>query len=369
VAFNSSRLSIARKRRVLNKTALAKRIGVDLRTIARWENCESEPTPENVDAIVRVLQFPRGFFYGDDIEEPAAEVTSFRSQKSLSAALRDAALAAGAIGFCIADWVYDRFELPPSKIPDLSSYEPESAARALRQEWELGEKPISNMIQLLESKGVRVFSLAENTMRVNAYSTWRVDTPYIFLNTIKSAECSRFDAAHELGHLVLHQDCKMKGREAEDQANAFARAFLMPKADVLSALPRVRDLQQLIVIKVRWLVSVAALNYRLHKLGIISDWKNRDFCIEIAKKGYNKNEPRPMDRERSLVWEKVLKTLWSERTTQVDIASNLNLPLSEVEGLLFGVLNTSRGTPPTAPRRSLSVVERPVERTTTAATA
>jgi Zn-dependent peptidase ImmA (M78 family) len=347
----------------LNKTTLAKRIGVDFRTITRWENCESEPTSENLDALVRVLQFPRAFFYGDDMEEPLAELTSFRSQKALSAALRDAALAAGAIAFRITDWMNERFDLPVSKIPDLSSYEPETAARALRQEWELGEKPISNMIQLLESKGVRVFSLAENTMQVNAYSTWRADIPYVFLNTMKTAECSRFDAAHELGHLVLHQDCKVKGREAEDQANAFARAFLMPKADVLSALSRVRDLQQLIAVKGRWLVSVAALNYRIHKLGIISDWKNRDFCIEIAKKGYNKNEPRPIDREKSLVWEKVLKTLWSERTTQADIASNLDLPISEVEGLLFGVLNTSRGKPPTTPRRSLSVVERRIELT------
>jgi Zn-dependent peptidase ImmA (M78 family) len=347
----------------LNKTTLAGRIGVDLRTIARWEKCESEPTPENLDALVRVLDFPRTFFFGDDIEEPLAELTSFRSQKALSAALRDAALAAGAIGFRIADWVNDRFELPPSKIPDLSSYDPESAARTLRQEWELGEKPISNMIQLLESKGVRVFSLAENTRQVNAYSTWRVDTPYVFLNTMKTAECSRFDAAHELGHLVLHQDCKVKGREAEDQANAFARAFLMPKADVLSTLPRVRDLQQLIVIKTRWLVSVAALNYRIHKLGIISDWKNRDFCIEIAKKGYLRNEPRPIEHEKSLVWEKVLKTLWSERTTQADIASNLDLPISEVEGLLFGVLNTSGSGKPTPPHRPLSIVEQGVELT------
>ena len=364
MTFNPSRLGIARKRRVLNKTTLAKRIGVDLRTIARWENCESEPTPENVDALVRVLQFPRAFFYGDDMEEPLAELTSFRSQKSLSAALRDAALAAGAIGFRIADWVNERFNLPASKVPELSWYDPESASRTLRQEWELGEKPISNMIQLLESKGVRVFSLAENTTKVNAYSTWRTDTPYVFLNTMKTAECSRFDAAHELGHLVLHQDCKLKGREAEDQANAFARAFLMPRADVLSVLPRVRDLQDLISIKSRWRVSVAALNYRVHKLGITTDWRNRDFCIEIAKKGYNKNEPRRIEHEKSLVWEKVLKTLWSERTTQTDIADNLDLPVSEVEGLLFGVLNTSRGKPPTAPRRSgFSVVEQRAELT------
>jgi Zn-dependent peptidase ImmA (M78 family)/DNA-binding XRE family transcriptional regulator len=364
VGFNPSRLGIARKRNALNKTALAKSVGVDFRTITRWESCESEPTAENLKELVRVLGFPKEFFFGEDIEEPTADTTSFRSQKALSAGLRDAALAAGAIGFLIADWVSERFELPESKIPDLSSYERGTAARILRQEWELGEKPISNMIQLLESKGVRVFSLAENTLKVNAYSTWRVNTPYVFLNTMKTAECSRFDAAHELGHLVLHQDCKVKGREAEDQAHAFARAFLMPKADVLSVLPRVRDLQHLITMKGRWLVSIAALNYRVHKLGITTAWKNRDLCIEIAKRGYNKSEPRPIDREKSRVWEKVLKALWAERTTQADIARALDLPMSEVEGLLFGVLNNSdSGGRPTPPHRPLSLLGRQGELT------
>ena len=42
------------------------------------------------------------------------------------------------------------------------------------------------MIKLLESKGVRVFSLAENTKNVDAFSCWRNGTPYVFLNTFRS---------------------------------------------------------------------------------------------------------------------------------------------------------------------------------------
>lgn len=312
---------------MLNKTTLAERIDVEPRTIVRWEGCQTEPTPENLDALARVLDYPRAFFFGQDIDEPRSSLTSFRSQTSMSAAMRDAALAAGTIGYIISDWVGARFDLPESRIPDLRLYDPESSARALRQEWGLGEKPVSNMIQLLESKGVRVFSLAENTARVNAYSIWRRDTPYVFLNTFKSAECSRFDAAHELGHLLLHQDGSVTGRPAEDQANRFASAFLMPKADVISVLPRVQHLQQLISAKSRWRVSLAALNYRVHKLGIVSDWKNRDFCIEIATKGYNRNEPNGIQREKSVVWEKVLKTLWAEGMTHNDIAQELDLTI------------------------------------------
>ena len=344
---------------MLNKKTFADLIEVRPLTITRWELCHSEPTAENLDAIVRVLSFPREFFFGPDLDEPLSTLTSFRSQESMAAATRDAALAAGTIGFRIMDWIGERFDLPKSQLPDLRAFkEPEVAARALRQEWTLGEQPISNMIQLLESKGVRVFSLSENTEKVNAYSLWRSDgTPYVFLNTFKSAECSRFDAAHELAHLVLHQDGSVTGRQAEDQANAFASAFLMPKSDVLSMLPRVLHLQHLVNAKARWRVSVAALAYRVHKIGIISDWKYRDLCIEISTKGFRKKEPQEIDRERSMVWEKVIKTLWAEKTTQRDIASALNIPLTEVADLLFGILDKPRPIVPTPPDKPLRVFD------------
>jgi hypothetical protein len=45
----------------------------------------------------------------------------------------------------------------------------------------------------------------------------------------------RFDAAHELGHLVMHgHERPLPGPEAEREANQFASAFLMPRADVVA---------------------------------------------------------------------------------------------------------------------------------------
>jgi Zn-dependent peptidase ImmA (M78 family)/DNA-binding XRE family transcriptional regulator len=329
------RLSIARKRRLLNKKGFAELIGVAQHTSVRWEKGENEPSPENVEAFAKALKFPAGFFYGDDLDEAAS--ASFRSQTSMSAGIRDAALASGSVGFLLSDWIEERFDLPVVQVPDLHLYDPEGAARVLRSEWGLGEKPISNMLHLLESKGVRVFSLVQNTIKVNAYSLWRSQKPYVFLNTFKSAESSRFDAAHELGHLVLHQDGGHVGRKAEDEANQFASAFLMPAADVRAVLPRVAYAAQLIQAKKRWRVSMAALAYRMHKLGLISDWKYRDFCIEMSTRGHNRTEPEPIEREMSVVWEKVLKALWAERTTQAHIARELQVPESEINELIFGV--------------------------------
>ena len=345
MTFNPNRLGVARKRRLLTKSALADRIGVEPHTISRWEGRRTEPTRENLSALVVTLGFPGNFFFGPSLAEPDPNLTSFRSQTSMTAAVRDAALAAGTIGFLVSDWVDTRFELPKADIPDLRHFRPEDAARTLRQEWGLGEKPISNVVHLMESRGIKVFSLAENTARVDAYSLWKADVPYVFLNSLKSPERSRFDAAHEIAHLVLHQDGSVTGREAEDQADSFASALLMPKADVLAALPRVQHLGQLIRAKARWKVSLAALNYRLHKIGVTTEWKNRDFCIEIARKGYHKAEPNGIERERSVVWDKVLKSLWAERTTPNDMANELCLPVSEISDLLFG-LRLSRSSHP-----------------------
>lgn len=345
---------------MLNKKAFADLLDVDLHTTSRWELCQSEPSPESIDAIARVLRYPKAFFFGEDIDAPVSEGASFRSQTSMSASERDAALAAVQISFLLADWVDEKFNLPEINVPDLHLYsaDPETGAQILRQEWGLGEKPITNMVQLLESRGVIVFSLAENTATVDAYSVWRKNRPFVYLNTFKSAERSRFDAAHELAHLVLHRVGSVTGRIAEDQANRFASAFLMPEIDVRSRMPRGLTIHQLISMKNHWKVSLAALNYRIHKLGITTAWKNRDLCIEIAKRGFHKTEPDGIPREKSVLWDKVLKALWSEKTTHSDIAKDISLPTEEVADLLFGILG-SVPTDKAASRTPLSIVPFP----------
>ena len=217
--LNASRMTIARQRAGLTKKELAERIGVDPRAISGFEAGQYVPTDENVAKIARALGFPKEFLEADDIEILSAEGVSFRSMTKMTARQRDAAIAAGSIAFILNDWVDQEFDLPETDIPDFGGATPEVAAQSLRQYWALGEKPIKNMVHLLELKGVRVFSLAENCQEVDAYSVWRGARPFIFLNTGKSAERRRFDAAHELGHLVLHKHGGPNGRKAEDEAN------------------------------------------------------------------------------------------------------------------------------------------------------
>ena len=340
--FNPSRMSLARKRRRFTSKALAGAVGVSPVTITRIETGKNEPDPKTVASLASELGFPEEFFYGDEVDRLNRESASFRSMTSMTARQRDAALASGELGFMVSEWILKRFNLPAVDVPDLGNdSDPAGAARSLRQHWGLGEKPISNMIKLLESKGVFFFSLCEDTKKVDAFSYWRNDVPYVFLNTFKTAEHSRFDTAHELGHLVLHRHGGPQGKGAEAEANAFASSFLMPRADVFSRLPRVSSVRQIIAAKKRWRVSATALTYRLHKLGILSDWQYRSFCIQLGKRGYRGGEPGGIPREASVVWNRVLRELWSDGITKDHIAKELHIPVAEIEVLVEGLLGDS----------------------------
>jgi hypothetical protein len=93
-------------------------------------------------------------------------------------------------------------------------------------QWSLGDKPIESMVRLLESKGVRVFSLPGDVVAADTFSMWHQDRPYVLLNRRKIETQLRFDAARELGHLLLHVPAT--GRQAQERATNFASAFLMP---------------------------------------------------------------------------------------------------------------------------------------------
>jgi Zn-dependent peptidase ImmA (M78 family)/DNA-binding XRE family transcriptional regulator len=346
--FNSKRLVLARTRRRLTAKSLSDLTDLSAMTITRLEKGENQPDPSTLGRIAQVLGYPIEFFYEGDPEVVDTEAVSFRSLTKMSAKEKDAAIAAGVLGLELSDWVEKRFSLPEVNLIDLS-YETdvETAASALREHWKLGEKPIGNVLGLLETHGVRVFSLSENTHTVDAFSFWRDEKPYVFLNNYKTAEHSLFDSVHELGHLVLHRHGGPRGqsRTAEREANGFASAFLMPANDVRARVPRFVDANVVIKMKSRWRVSAMAMAYRLHALQRLTEWQYKSICIELGRRGYRSGEPVGIERESSIVWKKVLSHLWQDRTTKNDIAAELRIPLDELEGLIWGVSGSSAPPP------------------------
>ncbi|MDG4858782.1 XRE family transcriptional regulator [Streptomyces sp. T-3] len=381
----ASRLILARKRRGLTVTRLAQMAGLTPRRLSDFENGRATPSPQSLASIAAALEFPQSFFSAEEVAELTVDSVSFRALSKMTASQRDIALSSGRLARVLQDWISGHFRLPVSDIPSLTSFSrlgpgeeqiphpgeaaganvaAEEAAMLVRARWGLGNTPVLNSVHLLEAHGVRVFSLSRDCPEVDAFSFWDRGMPFVLLGTEKTAERGRFDAAHELGHLVLHGEEQMPhGPQAEAEAHRFAAAFLMPRADVLAHAPHGASTTWILQAKHRWKVAAMALAHRLHELGLTTEWQYRTHCVELSRLGYRKSEPRSgVVRETSQVLGKVFTALRSEGTRLTDIARELHLQPADLNDLIFGLVVTSqagdgRGNGSKANRSHLSVVQ------------
>jgi Zn-dependent peptidase ImmA (M78 family)/transcriptional regulator with XRE-family HTH domain len=104
--------------------------------------------------------------------------------------------------------------------------------------------------------------------------------PLIVVNSAKPRRQALFTIAHELGH-VLRSDGELlwgdesmagNGSTSERFANAFAAAFLMPKAHLAELVPHRRELSSDVLgqLLYRFGVSVQTLAFRLHNLALVN---------------------------------------------------------------------------------------------------
>jgi Zn-dependent peptidase ImmA (M78 family) len=288
-------------------------------------------------AIANALSFPVSFFSGPPIEEIVEDNASFRALSSMTASQRDRVFAAGAIAINVSTVLEEQVTLPACAIPDLRWEDPVAAADALREHWKMGVRPIKNVVHLLEFHGIRVFSLADECASVDAFSLWRHDVPYVFVNRSKSGERGRFDVAHELGHLVLHRRGVPHGREAERDADAFASAFLMPKETVIPVAPRAPRIKQLLQLKANWKVSAAALARRLKDLNLVTEWQYQTLCVELSRLGYRSApEPDGVEQEVSQLLPKAFAVLREKGVDPAKLSELVGLLPSELAALTFG---------------------------------
>lgn len=350
--FNASRLVLARKRRGLSKTALAGASGISVRSLGYYESGEFRPSQQHIASLAKALQFPVLFFSGPDIEDIANDAASFRSLSTMTASQRDSAKAAGTLATVLCRWIEEHFELPDPTVPSLRTFDPETAAGALRADWNVGERPIKNVVHVLEAHGVRVFSLPVDSALVDAFSAWHQGTPFVFLNPLKSGERGRMDAAHELGHLTLHGHGIPRSRKAEFEADLFASTFLMPTADVLAHTPRTVTMDTIHKLKKRWNVSAIALVHRLKSLQLITEWRYRTFCIELSREGFRQGEPDGSPRDTSQIFAKVFDMLRAEGRSRGSIARDLAISPADFDSLLVGLVIASLPNAHSAPART-----------------
>lgn len=349
VALSPTRLTLARHLRGLTRVELAAACGMSRRTVTDYEKGHHPPSLSMANRLAQELRVTLDFLTAAEVDTPPAEAISFRSLSRLPARTRDRACAMATLGGHLADWLAREFDLPKADLPDWQYVDPEAAAEGLRAEWGLGVHPCPSMVSLLETHGVRVFSLArlaDQWVGLDGLSFWHGVTPVVLIDTAMPASRLRMSLAHELGHLVLHRAHGMADRRtAEHEAAKFAAAFLLPRENMRACGVRTASIDALVQLKAVWGTSVAALARRLYEVDMLSEWSYRQAYIQLSSLGWRKGEPehteRPLPSEASVLLRKVFAALRMDGTTRPAVAQALHLAMDDLDTLLVGLVPTT----------------------------
>lgn len=337
--FNRHMLRYSRELAGLSKTELAERIGCTVSAVSQFESGAIEaPDDGRIDAIARELGIHRGL-----LMRPVSPITPldidachFRAMVSTSTRERRQAVHQGALIIAVLRELEELgVEFPRERVSDFTMQRADldTLASALRRHWGLGLGPIPNLIALLESKGVVVLPLGELSDKVDAFSTWAGERPCMFLGLNKAASRTRFDAAHELAHLLFHHDVVPGDRALEEEADRFAGAFLLPRETFAAECPRQWNLDRFVELKRRWRVSIAAMVMRGRHLGLLTDYAIKQAFKELSYRQMRKDEPAEPNRESPVLLEKALE-LVSSATSLESLSYSLGMDTRTVTAQL-----------------------------------
>jgi Zn-dependent peptidase ImmA (M78 family)/DNA-binding XRE family transcriptional regulator len=361
--FVGERLTEAREARgIMTKSALADLLDVSVNAISQYENNICKPRHEMVTQIAKQLRVREGFFF-KPLPHKIVNPVFWRSRHAATKSSRVVAeRKLNWVKSIAEEYLKTYLDLPALNIPSrdalsipndptsLKDQDIERIAMQLREYWELGTLPISDMTVLLENNGILVTYGDLESAKLDAFSNIsELDGSFhVFLGSDRStAVRSRLDAAHELGHLILHSHLSKKYLDdkgtkkhalIEDQAYRFASAFLMP-ADSFRADVWMTSLEALLSLKERWKVSVKAMIMRCSQLGIVQEDQTRRLWINYNRRWKNAEpkddkipfeSPQLMKQCFDMLIDAKLKTkgqiLHELPFSQRDIETLMNLP-------------------------------------------
>jgi Zn-dependent peptidase ImmA (M78 family) len=331
----------------MSQVELARTVtGLTAASISQFERGHTNPSAATLQKVSAALGVPVQFFQRRSHATAPVPDPYFRSLRSTSAADRRRSRAlAGLVHEFVAE-IENHVTLPDLDLPDLAgpSGVDEHAGfemfetLAARARGHLGvlPGPVGNVVQHIERAGVVTARLRVGADKIDAFSVPYRDRPVVILGSDKGLrDRSRFDAAHELGHLLLHRPDQAGTRLAENQAHRFAAAFLLPRTEIEPLLPTRPDWRVLLELKQTWHVSLGALLHRAKSLGVMSEQTYVQALKVMSARGWRKNEPADLGPPESpLLLPAAVRATASQGVTVEELAQRAGLPLAEVLRLL-----------------------------------
>jgi Zn-dependent peptidase ImmA (M78 family)/transcriptional regulator with XRE-family HTH domain len=302
-----ARLRDARIARRMNQTELANAVNISRQAVSAFEAGEKNPDPATLGRIADVLAQPLPFFSTNDRELFGKFGTRFHRAAGAETKRRNSMCDVMGKWFVqTARYLFDLVSFPAGNVPNAnptvgdhySDEEIERIAHECRRSWGLGVGPISNVVGLLETNGIIVCRYEMPDENIDAFSFWNGDRPFVFLSSDKSSAVrARFDAVHELGHLILHRwvdqddlDDPSILKRVEAEANRFAGAFLLPSNSFPNEVYSPR-LDAFVELKRRWKVAIQAMIYRCKDLEIFDEYQVTNLYKQISFRKWRKKEP------------------------------------------------------------------------------
>lgn len=341
--FVPARLTLAREAAGLLQTELAEMIDTTQSAVSQYEDPDGrvKPSPERIARLSLALGVPPAFFTGEVGSRLDPDRCHFRKRRRARKKEQARVLARGDVVLILSDSLNRLMHLPDPNLDDLqttveSVEDIETLARRVRDAWDLGRGPLPNVVKLLERHGVFVLEVMADSRDLDAFSAWRDDRPVVFLGTDKgSGTRRRFDLAHELGHLLMHPDCRPGDRQLEREADRFAGAFLLPAETFRRECPSRLSWPHLRALKKRWGVSLAALVYRAGELGIFTQYTVRRANQQLRARGWHLREPDEPELEQPNLFARAIGML-SERGFGLSrIAEEARMGVEQIERLLL----------------------------------
>ncbi len=318
--------------------------------VSQFELGDAVPSTDTLAALVAALSIDAEFLSISAVDPEGHLPAFFRSLRATPATDRKRARNLTQLVHRFAAVLDELVGLPERVVPSLpcNPFEDpavrrrraEEAASKVRRNWNLPSGPVVDVVATIEAHGIVCTRLQFGEERVDAFSVNFSDHPVVVLaNDKKKWDRSRFDAAHELGHLVMHEEAAGLP-EAEKQAHEFSAAFLMPADDITSELPDRADWRHLMELKTQWGVSIAALLMRARTLGVMAENTYVSATKVMSSRGWRRHEPIDGQPERPQVLSRALAQAARKGFQPADLRRQAMIP-SDIFSELLHSINAS----------------------------
>ena len=348
--FQKERLSQILAARRLSQVQLASLVGVSPATVSKWRAGSQAPEREALERLASVVNVIPEWFTRQTAQKVSLPL--FRSNASAHVAARamlEARLEwAQDIAMGLSEFVdYPELNLPSRTFTDpdeISAAEIELAASECRDMWRIGRTAAQDIALAIEGAGVILIREETGIAQIEGLSAWSevLGRPLVLLSADKdNGYRSRFDLAHELGHLILHRHIprateRERHKQMEQQAHRFAGAFLLPAETFALEVRMPVTLDDLLLLKRRWGVSVGAIVMRLRALKILDEDGAQALFKRRSARWGAKSEPGDSDRapERPRLLRRTVDLLVEENVMPLDaIPRHIGLGARDIEML------------------------------------